>query len=486
VTCTFGVDCSFPLSLTNPTAKNSSNVDVPGTFTYTSSNTNSTTVSPVSGGATVALIAAGTSTITATFTPTNAVLYASASKTFTTTVTATAPAAPTGLSATAGNTEAALSWTAASNGGSAITDYLIEYSTDNSTWSTFADGTSAGTSATVTGLTNGTLYYFRVSAINTINTSSVSSTASTTPVVPPSGGGGGGAPAPTPIPTTTPKANNNITTNPLVTPATNPEPGTNNQPAPLVERFIENLIDALKPVIVDIFAPQIPKPNQPIFSDQNALDLINSTGDKKIGNAPSLVLYNNEFQPSKLAILDNNIAQVVAPGGGVLNVQAKDGETPIAVNTEGRVQMVQSNSVFAQGTGLAPNSEFAVYLFSKPTLLGVGKTNAKGEFFVSFAVKKQIPLGDHVLQVNGLLADGRTSSVSMPVSVVDNLVTAQSNAMPKTVFVNENPVTNAINTLYFLIALFAALLLFMLFGGSRLLFAAFRRRGGDENELQVS
>lgn len=486
VTCTFGVDCSFPLSLTNPTAKNSSNVDVPGTFTYTSSNTNSTTVSPVSGGATVALIAAGTSTITATFTPTNAVLYASASKTFTTTVTATAPAAPAGLSATAGNTEAALSWTAASNGGSAITDYLIEYSTDNSTWSTFADGTSAGTSATVTGLTNGTLYYFRVSAINTINTSSVSSTASTTPVAPTSGGGGGGAPAPTPIPTTKPKTDNNITTNPLITPATNPEPGTNNQPAPLVERFIENLIDALKPVIVDIFAPPTSNPDLPIFSDKNALDLINSTGDKKIGNAPSLVLYNNEFQPSKLAILDNNIAQVVAPGGGVLNVQAKDGETPIAVNTEGRVQMVQSNFVFAQGTGLAPNSEFAVYLFSDPTLLGVGKTNAKGEFFVSFAVKKQIPLGDHVLQVNGLLADGRTSSVSMPVSVVDNLATALSNAMPKTVFVNENPVTNAINTLYFLIALFAALLLFMLFGGSRLLFAAFRRRGRDENELQVS
>jgi hypothetical protein len=55
VSCTFGVDCSFPLSLTNPTAKNSSNVDVAGTFAYTSSNTASTTVSAVTGGASVAL-----------------------------------------------------------------------------------------------------------------------------------------------------------------------------------------------------------------------------------------------------------------------------------------------------------------------------------------------------------------------------------------------------------------------------------------------
>jgi hypothetical protein len=478
VTCTFGVDCSFPLSLTDPTAKNSSNVDVDGTFTYTSSNTDATTVSGVSGGASVALVAAGNSTITATFTPTNAALYASASKTFTITVTATAPAAPTGLSATAGNAEASLSWTAASNGGSNITDYLVEYSTDNATWTTFADGTSTGTSATVTGLTNGTLYYFRVSAINAINTGT-GATTSATPVAPDTGGG---VPTPTPTPTssTKPKADNNITTNPLATPLENPVPGTTNQPALLVERFIDNLIDALKPVIVDIFAPQTPNPDLPNFSDKNALDLITGTGDKKIGNAPSLVLYNNEYQPSKLAILDNNIAQVIAPGGGVLNLQAKDGETPIAVNTEGRVQMVQSNFVFAQGTGLAPNSEFAVYLFSNPTLLGVGKTNAKGEFFVSFPVMKQIPLGDHTLQVNGLLADGRTSSVSMPVSVVDSLATAKSNAMPKTVFVNENPVTKATNTLYYLIALFAALLLFMLFGGSRLLLAAVRRKDQEE------
>jgi uncharacterized repeat protein (TIGR02543 family) len=183
VSCTYGVNCSFPLSLTNPTAKNSSNVDVAGTFTYTSSNTDSTTVSAVTGGASVALVNAGSSTITATFTPTDAALYASNTKTFTITVAATAPAAPTGLAASGGNTQATLSWTAASSGGSNITDYLIQYSTDNSNWTTFADGTSTATSATVTGLTNGTLYYFRVSAINAVNTSAASSTASTTTVV---------------------------------------------------------------------------------------------------------------------------------------------------------------------------------------------------------------------------------------------------------------------------------------------------------------
>jgi hypothetical protein len=404
---------------------------------------------------------------------------ASADKTLT---IISAPIAPVISSITAGNTQLTVNFNAPADlGGSAISDY--EYSTNNgSSWTSSGSTTSP---ITITGLTNGTTYQIKLRAKNTSGLGNPSSATSGTPVAPPaSDDGGATTPTPTSIPTTAPKPkpNNTIIANPLVAPLENPVPGTTNQPAQLVERFIDDLIEALKPVIVDIFAPQTPNPDLPNFSDKNALDLIISTGDKKIGSAPSLVLYNNEYQPSKLAILDNNIAQVVAPGGGVLNLQAKDKDEPIAVNTEGRVQMVQSNFVFAQGTGLAPNSEFAVYLFSNPTLLGVGKTNAKGEFFVSFPVKKQIPLGDHTLQINGLLADGRTSSVSMPVSVVDSLATAQSNAMPKTVFVNENPVTKATNALYFLIALFAILILLMLFGGWRLFLVAFKRRKDEEEE----
>ena len=99
----------------------------------------------------------------------------------------TAPGAPTGLGATAGNTQVSLSWTApASNGGSAITDYLVEYklNSEPTTWTTFSDGTSTATSATVTSLSNGSLYNFRVSAINAIGTSTPSSTANATPSAP--------------------------------------------------------------------------------------------------------------------------------------------------------------------------------------------------------------------------------------------------------------------------------------------------------------
>ncbi len=75
---------------------------------------------------------------------------------------------PTGLSATAGDGEITLTWTApADNGNSPIIDYVIEQSTDGgTTWGDSTPATSVGTTVTVTGLTNDILYQFRVSATN--------------------------------------------------------------------------------------------------------------------------------------------------------------------------------------------------------------------------------------------------------------------------------------------------------------------------------
>ena len=106
---------------------------------------------------------------------------------YSSTATATPAAVPTApaqvgtVTTSPGNTQVTLSWSAPNNGGSAITDYVIEHSTDNATFTTFSDGTSTATSATVTGLTNGTQYYFRVSAVNAIGTGTASSSVTATP-----------------------------------------------------------------------------------------------------------------------------------------------------------------------------------------------------------------------------------------------------------------------------------------------------------------
>lgn len=92
-----------------------------------------------------------------------------------TTETVTAAAVPgtvVDLTATAGDTEVILTWTApAFDGGSPITDYVVQYMADGDTdWVTFTDAVSSTTGATVTGLSNGVYCDFQVAAVNVIGT----------------------------------------------------------------------------------------------------------------------------------------------------------------------------------------------------------------------------------------------------------------------------------------------------------------------------
>lgn len=74
------------------------------------------------------------------------------------------PGAVTNLVATGGDAEVGLSWTAPAS--SSITNYRVEYSTNGTTFTTFARSASITTTVTVTGLTNGTSYTFRVTTLN--------------------------------------------------------------------------------------------------------------------------------------------------------------------------------------------------------------------------------------------------------------------------------------------------------------------------------
>jgi cellulose 1,4-beta-cellobiosidase len=91
-----------------------------------------------------------------------------------------APAAPTGLTATPGNAQVSLSWTASSG----ATSYNVKRSTvSGSGYVTVNSPTT--TSYTNTGLTNGTTYYYVVTAVNSSGQSANSSQVSATPVAPP-------------------------------------------------------------------------------------------------------------------------------------------------------------------------------------------------------------------------------------------------------------------------------------------------------------
>jgi alpha-tubulin suppressor-like RCC1 family protein len=90
----------------------------------------------------------------------------------------TPPDAPHSLSASPVDSGVHLTWgQPASDGGSVITDYKIEYSsTEGASWQTFTRPATADRYATVSGLSTGVTYLFRVSALNSAGTSPPSST----------------------------------------------------------------------------------------------------------------------------------------------------------------------------------------------------------------------------------------------------------------------------------------------------------------------
>lgn len=87
------------------------------------------------------------------------------------------PATPAGLQATAGNAQVSLSW----NASSGATSYHVKRSTTNGSGYTQIS-TSATTGYIDAGLTNGTTYYYVVTALNAAGESANSSQASATPV----------------------------------------------------------------------------------------------------------------------------------------------------------------------------------------------------------------------------------------------------------------------------------------------------------------
>lgn len=288
-----------------------------------------------------------------------------------------APEPPRNAVATAGDESATVSWTAGT--GTATGWSLQQSANGGSSWSTAttspATVPSASTSTTVTGLTNGTEYVFRVRALSTVENSpytpaSNAVTPSSAPAPTPPGPNPPG-PAPTPSPETTPT--------PIATPTPN----------------VPNL--------------------DPITGGQNP--------NLPVGGVPlggSVLLVNG--QPAPVSVKSNRVSNPTAldidgPGFTMQLAGRTTNNRPLGLTSGGALILEQDRTAFTQGTGFQANSQVFLYLLSTPRFLGTVATDASGAFQGSVPLPMDIPAGRHTLQANGITTDGAVRSLSLGVQV---------------------------------------------------------------------
>lgn len=305
---------------------------------------------------------------------------------------ATSPGAPRDVAATAGNAQVVVNWQApTSNGGTAITDYIIEYRTGSDDWATFADGTSTSTTATVTGLTNGTTYEFRVTAVNANGPGTASGSASATPVAPSNDGGGSSpAPQPSPTPTPTPSPSPSVTLDPIE--ALAPENAN-----PLV-----SLTSPLPPgtALVSVGGLEIPATSRAII-----------TGSSRSFN--TIEVAASDFS-IRLSSLTPQGRATPLGDGQVLVIESR----PLRPTRSKRLDpSADLPKVRVSGFGFRPGSDVRVFLLSN-WYLGAVPVRDDGQFSAALPIPSGINKGDYTLQANGFTSTNLVRSISAGVKVV--------------------------------------------------------------------
>jgi hypothetical protein len=299
-----------------------------------------------------------------------------------------------------GNGQVTLFWNAPSSGGTPtsylVTAYLASNDSITAPVRTCAPSTLTDLQCTVTGLTNGTAYKFRVVAINGDGSSAPSPfTLPQTPVGPPAAPVGEVAvvlpPPSTPPPTTPP-----VTT---VSPA--PVAGVSGvvSRVPVGEREVV----ACAPV------------------DGNGVDTASATSSNCVAETVEVVVENfDQDLVVRGADFDLRLSSECAAACQITSDD--EGRQILEFEVGGRVRVA--------GAGFVPGSTANVWLFSDPKFLGSVEVDPDGSFAGSLSIG-QIEVGEHTIQVNGVSADGRIRAVSLGIKIREPLVPAAVSELPQ-------------------------------------------------------
>ena len=292
---------------------------------------------------------------------------------------AAVPDAPTIGTATAGNTTASVAWTAPAGNGSAILDYTVTSTPASSPCST------AATTCTVSGLSNGTAYTFTVHATNVAGNSAESVPSSS--VTPRSSGGGGGGTPPPPTPTDSPSPSVTMTSSPTVVPAASST--------------------ASSAQVIPHASSGSPSPSRPAASPTAPMTAIASPATPSTAPTPAATLTPTagvSAAPTRSATASHgsllsgtSLFRQDAPAGPAMNLS-------VSLHVGG---VITDKAVSVSAAGLKPGSTVQIQVYSAEQVIGSATADGSGSAVIAATMPSDLPPGTQTIMAVGTGPDGQ-------------------------------------------------------------------------------
>jgi hypothetical protein len=129
---------------------------------------------------------------------------------------------------------------------------------------------------------------------------------------------------------------------------------------------------------------------------------------------PYVTLNGAETAAVVQANTNQNGMEVVASGWGLSLSVIEPNGNPAPLSSNRSLVLNEDQQVRVSGPGFKPNTEVHVYLFSTPRLIGTTTTDSNGYFVGIFPMLKDVAVGNHLIQVNGISPDNQVRSTTLP------------------------------------------------------------------------
>jgi len=121
-----------------------------------------------------------------------------------------------------------------------------------------------------------------------------------------------------------------------------------------------------------------------------------------------------------VAVVNEQAVQLETDTGLSLSVTSlnENGEVAPLAPT-GAIRLTERRTVVVSGRGFLPKSEAVVWIFSTPTRLGVIPVSDTGRYNAELVVGSELEVGQHTLQVNGVVPSGEIRSMNVALEIVE-------------------------------------------------------------------